>query len=243
MLGGGNEMNENKFEIKIVKQINYLPTVFMVKHQNNSVTKISTISRGFIDCRNYVSRSGMTFNGCFRLYGEELQEVRGIYYLPTNSIFGVSSRQKISRDLEDMKRYIMAFIQTYSLQKYKLLISYDNYGFYFYDIFYKGKLIEFPLYFNQGHLEIYTIPPPKTTIDLNTEKGVILGIYNHEIEFSSEVEIIPLYSSPGDAYIVHPLKDTDVTLKSSDHGTNTITIHQDKYYLFTHPSSRNRKTD
>jgi hypothetical protein len=215
----------------------------MLKHQNNSVTKISTISNNYIDCRNYVSRSGKTFNGCFRLFGEELQEVRGIYYIPADSIFGVSSRQKISRNLEDMKRYIMAFIQTYSLQKYRLLITYDNYGFYFYDVFFKGKLLEFPLYFNQGHLEIYTIPPLKTTIDLNTEKGVILGIYNHEIEFSSEVEIIPIYARPGDAYIIHPLKDTDVTLKSPDHGTNTITIHQDKYYLFTHPSSRNRKTD
>ncbi len=117
----------------------------------------------------------MTFNGCFRLYGEELQEVRGIYYLPTDSIFAVSSRQKITRSFDDMKRYIMAFIQTYNLQKYKLLISYDNYSFYFYDIFYKGKLIEFPLYFNQGHLEIYSIPPLKIIINDNIEKGTYNG--------------------------------------------------------------------
>ena len=236
-------MSQNKFEIKIVKQIEYLPNVFMLKHQNNSVTKISIISNNYIDCKNYVSRSGMTFNGCFRLFGEELQETRGIYYTPADTIFAVSSRQKISRNLEDMRKYIMTFIKTYSLQKYKLLISYDNYGFYFYDIFFKGKLIEFPLYFNQGHLEIYTIPPLKTTIDLNVEKGVILGIYNHEIEFSSEVEIISIYSSPGTAYIIHPLKDTDVKIQSPDHGTNTMTIHYDKYYLFVHPSSRSRKVD
>ena len=67
--------------------------------------------------------------------------------------------------------------------------------------------------------------------------------YNHEIELSSEVEIISIYSSPGTAYIIHPLKDTDVKIQSSDHGTNTLTIHYDKYYLFTHSSSRNRKTD
>ena len=236
-------MSQNKFEIKIVKQIEYLPNVFMLKHQNNSVTKISIISNNYIDCKNYVSRSGMTFNGCFKLYGEELQETRGIYYTPTDTIFAISSRQKISRNLEDMRKYIMAFIKTYSLQKYKLLISYDNYGFYFYDIFFKGKLIEFPLYFNQGHLEIYTIPPLKTTIDLNVEKGVILGIYNHEVEFSNEVEIISIYSSPGTAYIIHPLKDTDVKIQSPDHGTNTVTIHYDKYYLFVHPSSRSRKAD
>ncbi len=38
-------MSQDKFEIKIVKQIEYLPNVFMIKHQNNSVTKVSTISR------------------------------------------------------------------------------------------------------------------------------------------------------------------------------------------------------
>jgi len=236
-------MSQNKFEIKIVKQIEHLPKVFMIKHLNNSVTKISTISRGFIDCRNYVSRSGKTFEGCFRLQNGELKEVRGIYYLPIDSIFEVLSRQKISRNLEDMKRYIIQTLETYNLKNQKLLISYNNYEFTVYDRYIKGKLIEFPLYYNQGNLEIYTIPPLKTIIDLEQEKGVILKIYNHEIEFSSEVEIISIYSNPGDAYIVYPQKDTDVKMQSPDHGVNTITIHSGQYYLFVHPSSKSKKVD
>ena len=236
-------MSQDKFEIKLIKQVNYLPVVFMLKHLNKQVTKISTISGGFIDCRNYVSRSGKTFEGCFRLQNEELVEARGIYYLPIDSIFTISSRQKISRDLEDMKRHIMAFIQTNSLLNQKLLISYDNYIFHFYDRFEKGKLIEFPLYYNQGNLEIYTIPSLKTTIDLEQEKGVMMRIYNHEIEFSNEVVIMSIYANPGDAYIVHPSKDTDVKIQSPDHGVNTITIHSGQYYLFVHPSSKSKKVD
>jgi hypothetical protein len=242
-LKGRKKMSNEKFEIKLIKQIEYLPNVFMLKHLDGNVTKISTVSRSYIDCRNYISRSGKTFEGCFRLQNGELQDVRGIYYLPIDSFFAVSVRQKITRNLEDMKKYIMAFIQTGNLTNKELLISYDNYGFYFYDRFVKGKLIEFPLVYNQGHLEIYKIPPLKTTINYDIMKGVILGIYNHEIEFSNEVEIILIYSRPGDAYIIHPSKDIDVTLKSSDHDTNTITIHANQYYLFAHPSSRNKKVD
>ena len=33
-----------KYEVKILKQIKYLPIVFMIKHQNGQVTKISLIS-------------------------------------------------------------------------------------------------------------------------------------------------------------------------------------------------------
>lgn len=236
-------MNQDKYELKVVKQVNYLPDVFMIRHMNNSVTKISTISGSFIDCKNYVSRSGKTFGGCLKLQNGELKEVRGIYYLSIDSIFGVSSRQKISQDLEYMKKYIMAFIWTSNLQNQELLISYDNYSFYIYDKFVKGKLVEFPLYFIQGHLEIYSIPSLKTTVDLNVENGTVLKIYNHEIEFSNEVEIISIYSNPGSSYIIHPVKDTDVKIQSIDHGTNTIVIHSGKYYLFTHPSSRSTKTD
>jgi len=236
-------MSQDKYELKVVKQVNYLPNVFMIRHLNNSVTKISTISGSFIDCKKYISRSGKTFEGCFRLQNGELVETRGIYYLSVTSLFGVSSRQKISRDLQDYKKYIMAFIQTSNLQNQELLISYDNYTFYFYDRFKKGKLVEFPLYFIQGHLEIYSIPPLKTTVDLNAENGTIMKIYNHEIEFSNEVQIISIYSSPGSAYIIRPSKDTDVILRSFDHGTNTITIHANKYYLFTHPSPRSSKSD
>ncbi len=39
--------SEKKYEVKILKQIKYLPIVFMLKHVNGQVTKISLISNHY----------------------------------------------------------------------------------------------------------------------------------------------------------------------------------------------------
>jgi len=45
-------------EVKVLKYLKYLPKVFMVKHSNGQVTKISTVQGDYIDCAKYISKSG-----------------------------------------------------------------------------------------------------------------------------------------------------------------------------------------
>ncbi len=97
------ENQTKKYEVKILKQIEYLPSVFMVKHLNGEVTKVSILAKYFENCTNYISRSKLTFSGCFKYIEDELLQTRGIYYTPAPPIFSVSKRNKITRSLEDMK--------------------------------------------------------------------------------------------------------------------------------------------
>jgi len=232
-----------KYEVKILKQITHLPQVFMLKHYYGQVTKISVISEDFIDCKKYISRSKLTFNGCFKYQNNQLAEVRGIYYTPIAPLFNLNFRGKITRDIESIKTYIIATLENYGLTKSKLLIVYDNYGFYAYDRFVKGKLYQFNLLFNQGHLEIYEVPSLKTTVNLNFEIKDSLYIYNHEIQFSRPTLTLQLHSSPGVTYLIYPKDYINLISKSPDHGENAIVLDSNKFYLITHPLPRSHKID
>jgi len=232
-----------KYEVKILKQIKYLPIVFMLKHTNGQVTKISLISNHFINCSKYVSRSGMTFNGCFRNIDDQLDEVKGIYYTPVSPIISVYRRNKITRSLEDMKNIILKELELLNLSSKELLISYSNYSIEVYDYFIKGQLYEFHLTYNQGNLEIYEVPPPNGELNLSLNHVSSLTIYNHEIQFSNTVLATDLFSTPGSTFLVHPQDATVFVIKSPDHGENSVMLSGNKYYLITHPRPRKNKTD
>ena len=232
-----------QYEVKILKQIKYLPIVFMIKHQNGQVTKISLISNHYVNCSKYISRSKLTFNGCFRSNEGQLTEVKGIYYTPVPSIISVYRRNKITRSLEDMKNFILKQIELSNLNSKKLLINYTNYAIEIYDYFIKGQLYQFNLAFNQGNLEIYEVPSPNSELNLNLNHVNSLTIYNHEIQFSNTVLGTDLFSTPGSTFLVHPQDATVFVMKSPDHGENSVMLSGNKYYLITHPRPRKNKVD
>jgi len=237
------QVSQEKYEVKVLRQIAYLPVVFMLKHRNGQVTKISLISDNFADCTKYVSRSGMTFNGCYRYKNNELVETRGIYYTPIASLLSVYSRRKISREIDSMKQYIMETLSSYDLTGEELLIVYDNYKIEFFDKFIKGQLYEFNLTFNQGNLEVYEVPPPKNPDSLSFNDVNSLTIYNHEIRFSSPMLALDLHSAPGIVFLIHPQDAVTLSIKSPDHGEGTVMLNSNKYYLIAHPRPRSGKSD
>jgi len=237
------EEQVKKYEVKILKQIKYLPIVFMLKHNNGQVIKISLISDNFVNCSKYISRSGMTFNGCFRSNEGQLTETKGIYYTPAVSLLSIYGRKKITRDLEKMKNLILKVLVDYNLTEQKLFIVYDNYNIEFFDIFIKGQLYQFNLTFNQGNLEIYEVPPINSKLNLNFDYKSNITLYNHQIEFSSPTLTLDLHSVPGIAYLIHLQNTTTITMKSPDHGENSVMLSSNKYYLITHPRPRKNKVD
>ncbi|MFP3191380.1 MAG: hypothetical protein RXR31_08665 [Thermoproteota archaeon] len=234
----GQENQTKKYEVKILKQIEYLPNVFMIKHLNDEVTKISILAKYFENCTNYISRNKLTFSGCFKYLEHELLQTRGIYYTPVSPIFSVSKRSKITRSLEDMKNIILKEIELLNLRFKELLISYDNYSITIYDYYIKGQLYQFNLIYNQDYLEIYEVPPINDNLNLSFNHSNNLTIYHHEIKFSSPTLARDLYSDPGVAYLIHPENEVTLTLKSPTSSTDTVMLKANKYYLITHPKPR-----
>jgi len=237
------EKQVKKYEVKIIKQLEYLPKVFMIQHLNHQVTKVSIISKYFENCTNYISRSGKTFYGCFRLQNGGLQQTRGIYYTPAEYIISITRRNKITRSLEDVKNIILQEIELLNLKSKELLISYDNYSITFYDYFIKAQLYQFNLIYNQDYLEIYEVPPINPDLNLTFNNVNSITIYYHDLRFSSPTLATDLYSDPGIAFLIHPKEDVNVILKSPTNEEITVVLHKNKYYLFTHPSSRNNNSD
>ena len=232
------ENQSKKYEVKILKQIEYLPSVFMIKHLNGEVTKVSILAKYFENCTNYISRSKLTFSGCFKYLEDELLQTRGIYYTPAPPIFSVSKRSKITRSFEDMKNIILKEIELLNLRFKELLISYDNYSITIYDYYIKGQLYQFNLIYNQDYLEIYEVPPVNNDLNLSFNHSNSLTIYHHEIQFSSPTLARDLYSDPGVAYLIYPENEVTLTLKSPTSSTDTVMLKANKYYLITHPRPR-----
>jgi len=229
------EGREQKYEVRILRQISYLPTVFMLKTKWGQVIKISLISDYFIDCAKYVSRSGLTFEGCYKYQNNQLEESRGIYYTPIASMISVYSRNKISRDIEDMKNIISNILTNHGLANSKLLISYSNYTIEIYDKFVKGKLYEFEQIVEQGHLFIYNVPSPKYIRPDEFEVTRNIQIYNHVIESNGNIKLYHLYSSPGLAYLVYVPEYVMLTIKSPDHEEKLTDLYSNNYYIMAHP--------
>ena len=227
-----------KYEVKILKQIEYLPKVFMVKHLNGQVTKVSILLKHFENCTNYVSKSGLTFSGCFRYADGNIVETRGIYYTPAEPIISINKRAKITRSLEDMKNIILQEIELLNLKSKELLISYDNHSIAFYDYYIKGQLYQFSLIYNQDYLEIYEVPPIHNDLNLSFDDANSLTIYHHEIKFSSPTLTRDLYSDPGVAFLIHPENDVTLSMKSPTSSEDSIMLKANRYYLITHPRPR-----
>jgi len=235
---------ENRpIEVKVLRQLKNLPLVFMIKTKYGQVEKISLTQQDKLDCSNYESNSGLTFNGCFNYHNDELKETRGIYYTPFSPLFNLSFRGKVTRNIEDMKSFIKSILFTLNLQSRRLLIEYDNYGINVYDKFRKADLLQFEQLAEQGHLEIFQIPMPKyadvlefTSVDNGT-------IYNHEIKFDRYVLAYEPYTRPGSCIIIFTMDQTEMQINSPGHEDLTLKLDGKKFYMLVHPRPITNRVD
>jgi len=220
------------------KQTSYLPGIFMLKHLNGEIQKLSLLKYGIVICEKYVSKK--RFWGCYIYQNGQFKEVDNAIYVRTNGDMKLlfSQSNKLTKNVKEMPGIIEKILSTVmDLKNKTLLIDYNDYTFAVYDKFVKGKLLQFDLVFNQKNLEIYEVPPPKnpTWLDyLDVEDSKSLTIYNHEIQFSSQIKAFNLYPSPGKAYLIHPQVNMTLTLTSPD-GEDSVVLTANKYYLITHP--------
>jgi len=230
-------------EVRTLRQLRYLPTVFMLKTKFGQVEKISLTYQDKLDCSSYISRSGLTFNGCFEFNGDQLKEVKGIYHTPFSPLFSLSFRGKISRDLEEMKNFILKSLDILNVKNTKILITYDNYSFNVFDKYRKGQLYEFEQFAEQGHLQIFSIPMPKYA-DVYQFREVSSGtIYNHELKFDKNVLAYEPYTRPGVSIILFTNEETKVQINSPDHGENEFILPARKFYLIVHPRPITSRVD
>ena len=221
-----------------------LPRVFIDGH---SLVKI-TLTKDYVNCTQYSSRSGLTFQGCYELKNKQLKDVRGIYYVSVNPIYSFSSRRKITRDLNQIEEltineYQNIFNYLHIPENSRLLISYDNYSISMFDKFVKGKTLKFPVKAQQGHL--FVIWVPKLSFPLNYEKVQKLEIYNHNIVFEKEVVRFEIISFGGIGELIYNFNDfpINVKLNSSDHEPLEITFGKHEVYLITHARPRKQAQD
>ena len=228
-------------EVKILKYLKYLPKIFMVKHSNGQVTKVSTVQGDYIDCAKYISRNGRKFSGCYELIDEDLAEVRGIYYILSPPRIFLTSRGKFAENLDELRDLIMRIVEFYNLEEKRLLINYDEKQIMILDKYMKGQLFEFPLIYRQGQLEIYEVPSLKYTAELNFEIKNELTIQNYELKFPKDVEITGLISRPNVAYFVYAKGATEMTIKTPESGENKVMLNPEKHYLIVYLKSQNQK--
>jgi len=116
------------------------------------------LTRKYINCWHYVSRSGLTFNGCAEITDNGLKTVYGIYYVPIPPILTMTSRKKMTRNEDAFLSYIKDFYLSNKELPTPQLVVYDNFGFTAYDKFIKGGIRVFPLFDEMDGVKIYKIP-------------------------------------------------------------------------------------
>ena len=225
-------------EVKILKYLKYLPKVFMVKHQDGQVTKISVVQGDYIDCAKYISRSGKRFSGCYELIDGDLAEVRGIYYILSPPKIFLTSRNRLVDNLDELRDLIMRVIEFYNLEEKRLLINYNEKQIMILDKYVKGQLFEFPLIYKNGQLEIYEVPMLKYTVELNFEIKNELTIQNYELKFPKDVEMTGLISRPNVAYFVYAKGATEMIIKTPESGENKVSLNSEKHYLIVYLKSQ-----
>ena len=140
--------------VKTQKRRQPIPKTFVLYPDR---VKIALTTK-YVDCWHYISRSGLTFNGCVEITDSDLKKVHGIYYVPTPPIITVSSRRKMSRNEDDFLSYIKDFLLSNKELPMPQLVVYDNFGFAAYDKFIKGGIRVFPLFDEMDGVKIYEIP-------------------------------------------------------------------------------------
>ena len=214
----------------------YTPKAFILKRSLNKVA----LTDSYLDCAKYESRSGLTFNGCFEYYAGSLREVRGIYYLKAPELVKFETRRKMSRNIDATEAFVKNLLELASSMKdlelpEQLLIYYDNNAVFVYDNYVKGKMLDFPVIGEQGHLTVYSVPEPHVD-DIESTTTNTVNIYNHTATFSDQVRVYGVHSSPGRSVLVENTAGTTlkITLTSQDHDAVELST-DSKWLLLDHP--------
>lgn len=234
----------NKMKVKVYKEMVYLPKVFMtsdlVKH---------ALTERVTNCAEYTSRSGMSMEGCLMLSPytqEKIRVIHGIYYTPVEQLLTISFRHKHFYNAEGIMNFIKSLNIDY-LQNppHEFLIKYDNYGVMIYDKFKKGRLYEFPIVTQQGHLTIYEVPPAVDEIQEHLFDMVNkISVYNHVITSIDPFMVYKnLYTKGGDGVLIYTPKKIVLKVESPDHGTKEIETTENTWILFSHPKPKGHFSD
>ena len=211
---------------------------FMLRTSDGVVEKVS-IEEKFLDCAPYVSKSGLTFNGCFQLKRGELVPVRGLFRIFNEPLYRFSSRAKFTRELDVMKDFSLRFVREFSMSN--ALIYYDNYSVHVYDSFRRPVMLEDTPWAAQGHLFIYQLKVP---IDLDDQLTTEENIFGHKVEFTKSVKAMwdaldGLYISPGTGFLVQTAEDVVVKISSPDHGEEEVSLPAGQYLFLHSPPRKN----
>ena len=232
------QIPEDRSLVVIEKMFTKLPKVFI---EGNSLVKISLV-RNFVNCSEYKSRSGATFEGCFSYENGELKKVRGIYYAPHPPVISLKSRRKMAYNIEEMKDVIKDQFEFTNhriksiMESDKWLVKFDNWHIMIYDKVVKGKILKFQLMDQQGNL--YISMPPKIPTPLPFERVKEITIYNHTIRFQREViRFKNIFAFGGVAELVYNDNNEYVYMEIVSDGHEDISreIKPKGLILFTHP--------
>lgn len=237
-------------EIKILRKIEYLPKVFMLRDLNKFA-----ITEKYVNCARYTSRSGKTQEGCIIYSSKDAKETRGIFYVPAPPVVELKFRRKGIKDIKDVITLLdqinpIPRLSDMELYVDKVLVEWHNYGLRVYERFSKGLMLEFPTVAEQGHLKIYKTVPPSdayfTSADNNSEKRTLneavfeklnkVIIYNHEINFSSQEVLKYRYLTvfPGMGELIYVKDGSSITVTSPDHEKVELSVEGGTWLLFSH---------
>jgi len=232
---------------QVVKPIK-LPKIFMVKTSKNNVIKVSYEEKEYLDASLYISRSGMTFSGVLKYSaGGELKELRGIYYFSSRKSITVSSKSKITRNIEEMKEIIKK--QIHKLDVEKAIIEFNNWKFIIHMEYKikKAPLIYFLNPIKQGNLhvvclnEIDFVPSAQSYLYPIQEDGkYYFWIYNHKIICNLPYIIAkPIFQRAGEFSIIYfsgiPYEEAEFIVESNEHETLHFKVNTSKILVFYHP--------
>ncbi|MFP3191379.1 MAG: hypothetical protein RXR31_08660 [Thermoproteota archaeon] len=224
-------MTSRKYEVKIIKEVKYLPHVFKVRNREGKIIKIVTTNKDFINCEKEVGK----FFQCFELKDNKLKKTDDLYYVPQTPIFSIKSEKKLIKDEKYAENIIISTLTNYELLDKNLLITYNDNEISAYSKFHKAQLYQFyPLCGNET-IEIFEAIPPHPKEQLWFERLDKFKVNDHEIKFSNylnnNVDIAELYSLQGLAYLIYTIVETTVTINFPDGTYSSRILYPDQYYL------------
>jgi len=209
----------------------------MLRTPDGIVEKVS-VQDDVLDCAPYMSKSGMTFSGCFQVKRGNVLGTRGLYKLYGEPLFTFETRAKITRDYDRMEDLIKRFIREFSI--YNALIYFDNFTIRAHDVYKKSITLEDTPYYMQGHLFIYRL---KLSVELSTERKTMEEkLLDHMITFSNSVSTYheldeDVHISPGYGFFVQSTEDITANISSPDHGEIEVSLPAGQW-LFLHSPPR-----
>jgi hypothetical protein len=222
--------------VYVVRTLTRLPSAFQLL-VDGWVMKISLVK--VADCSRYMSRSGLTWSGCFKWTGDDLREVRGLYIVRESERVTYYQPSKIDRDIKAFKEWLLEKLKGLAdlgLIPTRALVVYSNYWFSVYASYKKTITIYTVPWTYHGRLKVYKVVEPETYIE--PKEANTIEVYNHKVVFDKNVHMYEADTyGTGRALLVYAPSDVELHLESPDHPAASATLSAG-WYLFVHPRPR-----